>query len=491
MVINQGADFTILDESSVKYLGNSMNMIDENGKYKNYQEYYIKLSNGNETVNLAVNTEGMESPLSGLPTGTFEVDAAANHAPNTFSIKLTNGKEYMYTSIVKNDLEIAVEDGEIKIEKNDNGYVITAALIDQIGNENKYYFSGSLGEIADQHFAAQATSASFVGQYNTYYASGVNQWSITLLSNSTVTGSQQLFHYATFNLNGPTGNISGEELPTGTFTLAAPEDRTDLNWASGILDAQSNTMSSVYLYDVDTNWNYNYFYFDEGANVVVDKNDDGTYNFSFHGKAALYVYDDNYNLVKSGSSFDYEYSYTHVAVTVDTQSSLKPCPDGDVEFKTVMSSQYVGLWWGKAYKETYGTDANVFTFGFSNVNGIYTAYLTVVDDNNWTWTGNFGSTSLYCNTPFAEGTYNFSRTPAKMTLVPCAYSYVQNGYSGTKCPITGGYIMLDGSKCYYNLTVANPDDASVIYKVTGSHDASLYYLRNYSAKNKALIAITE
>ena len=206
--------------------------------------------------------------------------------------------------------------------------------------------------------------------------------------------------------------------------------------------AETDSMSGVYLYDVDTNWNYNYFYFDEGANIVVDKNDDGTYNFSFHGKAALYVYDDNYNLVKSGSSFDYEYSYTHVAVKVDTQSSLKPCPDGDVEFKTVMSSQYVGLWWGKAYQEKYGADANVFTFGFSSVNGTYTAYLTVVDDNNWTWTGNFGSTSLYCNTPFADGTYNFSKTPAKMTLVPCAYSYVQNGYSGTKCPITGGYIML-------------------------------------------------
>lgn len=493
MVINQSADFTTLTSAGAMYLGNAMHITDDEGNYQTFQEYLVTLQKTDDylTVNLAINTKDVASPMDALPVGTFEVDAAANHAANTFSIKPTDGSESFYTAIHTRDYEINVEDGEVKIEKTDTGYVISALLIDQTGKENKYYYCGPIGQMADARYAAKATSASFTGKYNTYYASGVNQWNVTLLANFPIEGSKQQFHYITFNLNGPSGDVDGSALPTGTFMLDTPQNDTDLTWANGTLKAQSNTMSDVYMYDTDADGNSNYYHFGEGAKVIVEKNADGSYNFSFHGTAALYTYDENYNLVKTGNDFNYDYTYPDVKLTVDTESSLVPHPDGDVAFSTVMQSQYVGLWWGKAYKDKYNCDASVFTIGFNYVNGDYTVYLTLVEDSTWTWTGNFGNKSQYCSTPFATGMYSFSKAPVKMNVVPCSYSYISNGYSGTKCAISGGNIVLADGKCYYTLTVTNPNDASVTYKVTGSHDATPYYFRDNSGKSKAVIAITE
>jgi hypothetical protein len=476
--IIQNAEFTKASEASAVYLKNVQKIYDsENWEYTNFKQFAVTLkTDDGDEVMLALNDTAALSSTSEVVTGTFEVDAAADHSDKTFSIKSTDGHEKYYTTVISGGKEISIVDGEINVTYEDGTYTITAVLVDAAETEHRYSYQGAI-TVTDESFGANVMAPEFHGTYNTYYTTKTNEWSVGLYISDAANSSSPYVSYISFNVFGPKGDISGDDLPTGTFTYNYPSDISS-SYATGIQNAPANTF---YIYSgSDIDGNSISATKGKGGTLTISKNSDGTYNFVYSGSLSqtINTYDDNYNLIGSSTTiFDYSGTFNNVYVPAVLQGQ-KPYPDTDYEFNTIMSSSYPCMWFG----DPFSTGDNLFVFSLSNINSNYTLQLALNVSGEWTFTKNF--INKYCSTPFKTGNFTFSGTAASDVILPIKYygkdyCYIVNGYTGTKYLISGGSVTLTDKTITCDLqATAN----GKTYNFTGSTPAIFYFAIDYSTK---------
>lgn len=501
LIVKQYAEFTKLAEASAECLGRTMKIYDTNEwAYLHFNEFAIYLSDGDAAVTLAINV-AEDADITAIPVGTFTVDATATHAENTFSIKPANGSENVYTTVVVKDSEIAIEDGEITISKEGNTYTIAAVLVDNHENELRYSFIGEIASVADKTFGSYILGCSFRDQYMTYFTTKANLWYMELPISKAPDASSKNINYVSFGVFGGTGTVDPTVIPVGTFTFAEEawsDDSVIGAYANGNYLYKTGDLYSLSATEVIDAENTTSWYATEGSTVTISKNDNGTYKFVYDLKLASDVYDENYDFVETITG-TYAATIDNVRTAfeeVDTTSYSKPVPDGSANFTSVMSTQAVGLYFGnKAVFEALATplawsDAgSLVVMGFNYVNNNYTVYLAL-NVSGWSFVKNFNT--RYCNTPLPLVEYKFSSTVADDALLPIVYGtgsycYVQNSYTGTKMPVTGGSVTLSNGTITYDLKATSPISKEE-YSFTGSHGYSFYYARDNStgAKNISL-----
>ncbi|MBE6215084.1 MAG: hypothetical protein E7123_02515 [Bacteroidales bacterium] len=475
-----------MTEASAKYLANRQFIYDSDSwTYTDFAEYYLSFtSESGEAMTLSLNAETPESPLDAVPAGNYVVDASGKHPGKTFTIAALDGSVKYYTSITAGGEQKVIIDGTVSVAKSEDGtYTIIAGLYDDAGNIYRYRYVGAIAQIADDSFGANVT-ASMDGQYETYFSTKSNRWSVTFYINQKNPASDVYMTYFSVSLYASSTSTAEDGLPAGTYTYAQPEDNPESKYANGNLMAQPGDMTYFYGSD-ETGATVEYL---EGSKIEVIKNADGTYDFKLDLKAKTWEYDDEYNQVTVVPEFTYAAEFKDVYVTPVVSNTTQPVPDVDTEFSSVMSSQYVALYFGDRWE----TGGATFVVGFNSVNGIYNLYLTLNQAASYTYEKNFNN--RYCANPIEEGTYTFSKTPkaGEKSLVPvklgaASYCYVQNGYTGTKLPITGGSVTLENGVIKYDIEASEGD---VKCKFTGSHAATMYYARDYT-KNAANLNIVE
>ncbi len=467
--------------ASAIYLGRSMFMYDWSAwSYTHFDEYAITLTSpdGTSSVVLCVNADEGEAPLEAIPTGTYTVDNSAKHDVGTFSIKTIDDSEKYYTTMYDNGTEVLVYDGEITIAASGTGYSISAVLLDSADGEHTYSFDGEI-EITDDSLGATLTSA-FKGAYSTYFASGANQYVITIMVSRAIDESLPYISYFDFTLNTDSGNADAEDIPVGTFTYAEPEYDTSLSYNNGTLNAQPGTFSSYYGNDPD----YSFDPSVTSGTITVSKNSDGTYNFDFD--LTIYCewgyWNDSWTeyIITDSGTYNYKYTLSDLTPEFDSSYQTEPALDGDVTVTSIMFSQYNSMYWGTPYRE----DCNAYSFYFQYLNGNYSMYVTVSIDDDFVWEANYAS--RYCNSPHGYGTFTYSEDPEnnKNVIVPTSYCYVTNSYTGTRSYINGGSITMteDGKLTFNNLTSLNETTGDV-YTFTGNVSVVLGYHTNYSAES--------
>lgn len=476
LTVNQAPNFEVMTSATAIYLGNTMKIYDFNTyAYTTFDEYYIELSSEEGvTVGLAINTAKPEDPLAGIPAGTYAIDATGTHAENTFSIKPLDGSEKLYTTVIRNGAESEILDGEISVETDGTSYTIIAMLQEDTGISS-FSFQGAIDEIADNSFGAMQYSCSWKNTYDTYFASKNNIWSISLCVNKAPDADTPYVQFMTFSLVGEAGDITGEELPVGTFTLAEPETLTNTGYSSGTLNAQTGTFYDFTANDADQNK----CELLDGATITVEKNDDGTYDFTLKGSFRHYSveYDENYNeIITELGEFDYNATYSNIAVSIDVTTASKPTPDEDHEFTSMgFNPSYSGMYYGNNYDVE---NTHTFVINLPYVDNTYTVNLCLNIEGEWTFEANVAG--RYCNTPLPEAVCTYAATSdvTANSLVGNTSSYITNGYTGTKMYICGGSVKITDSEITFDVQAkANTENAQV-YNFTGTVATTLYYIRD-------------
>ena len=480
IVINQ---FGYIDMQTVDatYLGQRAYIYD-GSDYPNFGEYYLEFtSEEGNAMTLALNVADAEIGTTAVPVGTYTVDASATHQDKTFTLAKLDGSEAYYTSISVNGEEKMIIDGTVTVSNDGESYKITTALYDEAGNIYRYRYVGAIASIEDDSFGAMV-KVSFKGQYQTYYSTKANQWNLNIYL--TKNPNCDIFaRYLSLDLYAPESATLDGGLPVGTFNFATPEISSEITYANGKLLAEAGSLVHSYANDAD----YNNMEMLEGSKITISKNSDGTYNFLLALKYNQWTYDDDWNTVVINEGFDYNAEIKNVEIGSIDANTNPPVPDGDLEFTSAMSTQYMGMLYG----DVFNTGGAVYTMGFTTVNGMHTVYLTLHQPTEYVYEKNFNN--RYCSNPLEEGTFVFSREPkaGEKALLPVykgktVYTYVQNGYSGTKFTITGGSVTIENGKIVYNLE-STVD--GVTYKFTGTHAATMYYVRDYLSSASTITII--
>ena len=469
LVVKQRGAGDEMTTATATYLGNTMFIYDYSSyAYTSFHEYVIALTSkdGNSEVYLAINVAEQDDYLTAIPVGEYVVDATGAHTENTFSIKPLDRTERYYTTIKKNGVETEVVDGVISISNTDGTYLITATLYDATGTSYSYIYSGEIDTIVDESFGAMFYSMSFNNTYDTYYSTKSNQWYIALSVSSAPSADVPYLQYITFTINGPTGEISDpENIPEGTYTYAEVT-YIDSEYPNGITDAKPNTFYLEYANDVDQNectWG-------EGSEIIITKNEDGTYNIEFT----------NTKVTSSVSgTFDYNVTFKNLAIgTVDRGS--EPKPDGDTEFTSFFNAS--GLWYANRFNES----GNAFVLSLNLIDYVVELSLNA----NATYEFNNSPRPGYSTNPIPYATYTYSETASADNLILPAmyvmsdgsiglYATITNNYTGSKFVITGGTLTIDAGTFIFDLTASNGTDT---YQYTGTVSGSVQYLRDYSTR---------
>ena len=438
---------------------------------------------GNTTVNLAVNAVDQEDYLAGVPAATYTVDVTGAHADNTFSLKPADGSERYYTSIIKDGAELEVLDGTIDIVNENGTYTITALLYDANGAASNFSYTGAIETIADASFAAVG-GATFENNYNTYYASGANIWNLYFYVSKSPAEGVPYMDYICFDIAGEAGTLSGDELPTGTFTLAVPTTITS-GHPQGNLNAEPGSLIDEQVSSNDDavieGYNGNKCKFMEGSTVTISKNDDGTYNFVFD--ATIDRIDPTTE--SSIGTFEYEATFTNVEMPI-SKSTLVPVPDADAVLTTGNFMGYQGFYLGNKW----GIEGcHAFIIYLVSVNNAYTMYLPVYIKGDYTFEANYSG--IGCNNPLPEGTCTWSDTPGENTLLPVVYSSNgtgasyryngSNGYTGTGFRLSGGSVTVKASEITFDLDVTTTEDTPNTYHFTGTVPISVQFMQDHSS----------
>ena len=479
-----------LSIESITYLGTRQYIYDaDNYAYSDdvFGEYYIKASTADgDVVTLSVNAVPQEDPTASVPDGTYSVDASAKHPAETFTIKDSEGKVEYYTSVTVNGSESAVEDGEIVISSSKVGRNIAATLV-CADEEVQYFFSGDFPEISSDSFGVEG-GAFDQKDYYTHFTSKANQWNITLRLSEPLEGDDLGVRSINFTIYAAE-NAGINELPVGDLVYTSQEEKEGLDYASGTVDVNPGEFAfSSYLGVLNIKDEYGNFYSvttDTAEDAVeqklkVTKTGENTYTFDFQVPASFDYNGNTYRTVLKGTA---ENIYLPV-----TGEGSAGSDDGSAVFNTVMSPQYIGLWFGQPFLDeenpANSNPNNVIIAGFSQVNWLYEIYLAITPESSWEYTQNF---SRYCNTPFITGTCSFDATAkAQKAIIPVKYNgniycYVKNTYTGTICPISGGSITEENGTVNFNLEAVNPKTKEK-YTYTGGFASKLYYIRNNSAQ---------
>lgn len=503
LIVKQNADFEYMTAAAATCYGRTMKIYD--GTYYKYNEYGIELTNEEGVkVVLAINAARSENYLSELPVGTYTVDASASHTPGTFAIKTLDSSESVYTTIFNGETETTVADGEISVAKEGNTYTILASLMDSRENVLRYSFVGEIPTIEDKSLGGYFYKFNSEGQYDTYFTSKANMWSLTLLVSKELSSDAKSFPaaYIEFDIYGD----SSTELPTGTFTFMTGEQDSEIPYANGNWNYKTGDATGGSVYDeYDDEGNNRGCDVKDGSTITISKNADGTYKFEFDMDLTHDVKNDNWEVVATE-----EYTYVGVVDNVEVRSEigkskLDPVPDGDIVADNTGIFGGSGLYWGDkavfdaldpAPSFSLPEGVSLLTLGYTYLNGLHQLYLGVCAP--WTFAG----TSTTSRDPLPDGTYTFSETPELNTLVPLFnnvnnYTYFKNGYTGTSYFVHGGSITISdsGQTITFDLKMSPFADArgsdydrTKEYSLTGTMKTSISGVRNYS-KNAKLAKI--
>lgn len=453
LVVNQSSAVA-LSLVEAKFLGNRMMIYDmETYEYPSFDEYYLKFdaADGSE-VTLAVNTEDLNEGR--IPVGEFSVDGSGKHVAGTFSVATIDGSESMYTSIRSGEYEKVINDGVITVTEAAGEYTIVAIFYGETGEVYSYKYNGPVATVADESFGAMLYSAEYKGTYNTHFTTKANEYSVTLCVSSAPDESSPYLRFVYFNCFAPAGEVSGNELPLGTFTFGPQEESTEVTYANGKLIAQPGTATN------DGNGSDaegNDFSFKDGSTVTIFRNEDGTYNFEFKSTVSLTGHDDDWNIVDLGEK-TYNATVKNVVIGNVSESDTKPVEDGsDIVFDTFNGQ---GLWYGNQW----GTGGNAFVI---SRDGTHHVDFVLNSAGDWEFEKNYAN--RYCSKPVPSGVYTFTTEPeaGKNALVPTtAYGSFRNGYTGTTFVVKGGTVTVTDSETILDLTFGKGD---ITFSVTGSY----------------------
>ena len=489
LIVKQNADFEYMTAAAATCYGRTMKIYD--GAYYKYNEYGIELTNEEGVkVVLAINAARSENYLSELPVGTYTVDASASHTPGTFAIKTLDSSESVYTTIFNGETETTVADGEISVAKEGNTYTILASLMDSRENVLRYSFVGEIPTIEDKSLGGYFYKFNSEGQYDTYFTSKANMWSLTLLVSKPLSTDAKAFPaaYIDFNIYGD----SSTELPTGTFTFMTGEQDSEIPYANGNWNYKTGDATSGSVYDeYDDEGNNRGCDVKDGSTITISKNADGTYKFEF-----------DMDLVYEEEDYTYDGTVDNVEVRTEIgKSKPDPAPDGDIV--AVSAGSMSGLYWGDKAVFDALDPAPSFTVpdnslltasftGLANLNSMHSLNVTLYAP--WVWEANYAN--RFCNTPIPDGTYTFSYTPAENAIVPVlygannGYTIFTNGYTGTKCMIVGGSMTFANGNITFDLKVApyTTQDGQIIldpdkeYSITGTVPHTVQFFQNFSSR---------
>ena len=497
LVVTQAGGQETMTTVEATYLANTMWIYDASTyEYPVFHEYLIRMSSDSGAeVSLAINVPEQDDYLSVIPSGEYTVDAAGTHAENTFSLKSLTRNERYYTTIVENGVETEVSDGVINIANENGTYTITATLYDTDGEVRSYIFSGNIDTIEDRSLGGQFSSVKWRDTYFTYYSTKANMWDVTLCISKAPSEGETYFRYFSFQLVGDAGDITGEEIPTGTFTWAE-QTEIESDYANGIVNAQPQTFFATGGEDEDGN--------DadilEGSTITVTKNDDGTYDIVLDLTLRHYsrTFDEEYNeIITELGTVDYDATLVGVmAPDVDLTYYSGPTPDADTEFTDMgLGNRYITLYIGNKWNID---NCNTFILYQSGINGSYELYMCLNIEGDWTFEANLSG--RFCSTPLPTGTFTYSDTPVANAIIPAVYStngtsagyrnYIRNTYSGTLMPIKSGTVEITSTGLVFNLE-AGPADNSATYHFTGNVACSMYYAQDQTATASYYYTLTE
>lgn len=249
--IIQRAAFDPADGIQALYLGDSaMPAMDmQTGMFMKYYEYYLEVPVDGGELLLAINGPETDDPLAGIPTGTFTVDSFGLHSAGTFTF-VYSGEE-KFTAFKSGTLYIPIVDGTIEISEKDGLYTITAALVDEAGEEHNGTATTKVA-VKDCSFGVSMATGFFDGAgwgVNAYVGGKPSPESIEIT----------MANFAFF------GNGDETDIPSGRYEVGNMYTMTGEPFTA-----------TLYGYTIDTEM----FLADSGY-FYVEANGDGTYFFSF------------------------------------------------------------------------------------------------------------------------------------------------------------------------------------------------------------------
>lgn len=480
-VVVQSFGFTSLASAEAIYLGSLQDIYDyEASVFNTFRQYAVILTDENmvNSVALVLNA-GEDADKTAVPAGEYTVDATGKHAAGTFSLKSTSGHEKYYTAIAVGEEQLTVIDGEVSVSLKGGVYTVTALLQDADEAMHSYSYQGEI-PVEDGSFGAECTGYTFKGQYNTYFASKAQEWSVSLMTSGKDSEENPvLLRNIYLTVYGTESQTS--EIPVGDFTYAVPEEDESLQKPNGITKAVPQTFDFT---ANDGDWATVLPTEGTQPSLKITKNDDGTYDISFSGSFVMTkdIYDDNEEFVDTRAiPFVYDGTFEDVYFP-EPEAGIQPTLDGGAVLSSVFSSQYYPYYYGHVFDEAN----DVFYFGFTNVNDVYTVNLSVNVLGNYVFVKDFRN--RFCSTPFGTGTFTYSQTAVDNALIPLAENnaprlYIENTYTGTRFYVTGGSITLTDKTITYDLT-AKPRGGEEV-KFTGTHDASFYFAQDYTSRASA------
>lgn len=491
----QAASETALELVSVKYLGSSMDPYNsENYICNTFNEYYFLFNSSKGQVALGINVAEKN-----VFAGEYEVDAAADHAAGTFSVKPLDGYTKYYTTIVEDGKEIMVVDGLVNVEAAAEGLEFSIQLMDEHELVYAYTYAGALPEVEIDNIGAEA-AASYNGNYNTYFANNAKLYSLNVYPSAPVAeGGANIFNFSV-NIVADVEN-DGTKLPLGTFKYNPECTEVESGYANGNRLYEINSFNDVTAYS-DYNAEDESYVTNEatdGTITIETGSVEGTYNFTFDVtlRSAAHVLDEDGNwaydedwepIMEYGDPFTYSYKFENVNVNL-SDDHADPVLDGDQEFTYVFLQQnYGGNWYG----DVYDNGAQEFLVGWNgnSVNGTFGVQMVLQVTQPWSYEVNYYN--RYCNTPIPAGTYVYVDSQAESVdgdgnPINCicnvaykAYASITNGYTGTTAHYKSGSVTISSGKFEFDLVCEGPDGTE--YHYTGGFDSTCAQFVNTSTK---------
>ncbi len=478
----QSAAWTPTVKASGRFLGRREYLYKDNA-YQTAEQFAVDLeTEEGDVITLVLNIgDGVEDPLA-VPVGSYVADEGGTLEAGTFAIK---GNNKFYTGIVTaKGSDVSIEDGEVTVADEGDEVSITAALVDNNGVTWSYSYAGAFASVKDDFEVMTIPSADkpkFNSCTNTYYKTKANEWTITFWATAAPSEGVPALAYIPVTLYSEAGDPASLEIPEGTYTFTDVELDYSKNGNSdfepGTFTISMNTSDQIF-----------YKVLNKDATLTLTKNEDGTYKFDLRAKIGDgYYFDADYNQVNVDGTYDYHAAWDNVVIP-EAEEGVKPYPDVDTEFKTVMTTQVV--WVG-----TPISDKNLFFVSFSSVDWNFTAnFALCVDKEAWEFVPMEGRTS-YTEEPVPDGVYKFSKTPGNKTLIPVtrgatAYYSIANSWTGTTSLLTGGTLELKNGSAIFNLEAKAGENT---IKFTGTLPFAPAYgmIRDRSAWASSVTLVTE
>lgn len=495
--VMQASQYAAASSATALFLGNKQDMYDsENWAFRQFAQYAVQFATAEGDVTLVLNVDPEAESFTKIPAGEYKMDDSGTYVPGTYSVVIPEGK--YVTTVVSDGKAMDVVDGTITVEDKGSSTAIVAELVDVAGTSHLYSYTGEL-VAEDASFGVLSEQPSFNNNYNTYFATGANEWKQSLRINKAaaeglpwITGLYMTFY-------GPAGELADHSVPAGVYTYSGAEPETvetgyakgNLNAAPGTLVMSGNSANGGEISVPDG----------ETFTVTVTKADDGTYTYVLKGKLrerihaldeeGYWAYDEENNpIFDKDETFDVNITLPSVTVPASEDNSLVPILDGDAVFSYMLS--FSSAYSVQYYGDVFGNGGNIVTFGWNpgTVNENYYVFLSADMGGDFEFVPTVRN--RYSQQNLVEGTYTYSETvqEGKQTLLPGLYNgaasrnFVQNGYTGTYYYITGGSVTYQGGVFTFDLTGVNSKGESAHF--TGSVASGINMMdgqyRNYQSR---------